>query len=143
MASLTSADAIITLTVAGLFDTPVQLQQFAAEDIFDMPSVTHAEVVMGADGVQSSGFVWTSRVQNFALQANSPSCQLLDEWINAEEQAVDTFRADGTITLRGTGQVWTMTNGTLTTFNQIPDAKKILQPRKFAISWNRVSAAPL
>lgn len=143
MATLTSADAVITLTVAGIFDTPVQLQQFMAEDIFDMPSVTHAEVVMGADGVLSSGFVFTPRVQNFALQANSPSCQFLDDWINAEEQAIDTFRADGTVTLRGIGKVWTMTNGVLTTFSPIPDAKKILQGRKFSITWNRVTPAPL
>jgi hypothetical protein len=143
MATITSADATITLTVAGLFDTPVQLQQFAAEDIFDMPTTTHSEVVMGADGVQSAGFVFTSRPQTFALQANSPSCQLLDDWINAEEQAVDIFRADGTITLRALGKVWTMTNGALTNFAQISDAKKVLQPRKFTITWERVVASPL
>jgi len=143
MATLTSATAIITLQVAGIFDTPVQLQQFMAEDIFDMPTATHAEVVMGADGVQSAGFVFTSRPQTFALQANSPSCDLLDEWINAEIQSIDTFRADATITLRGLGKVWTCSNGTLTNYNQIPDAKKILQGRKFTITWERVVASPL
>ncbi len=143
MTTLTSANAIITLTVAGLYDTPVQLQQFMAEDIFDMPTATHAEVVMGADGVQSAGFTYTSRPQTFKLQANSPSCQLLDDWINAEEQAIDVFRADGQITLPALGKVWTMSNGVLTNFSQIADAKKILQGRQFTITWNAVVGAPL
>jgi hypothetical protein len=143
MTTLTSANAIVTLTVAGLYDTPVQLQQFMAEDIFDMAQVTHTETVMGADGKQSAGFVFTSRDQTFALQANSPSCQLLDDWVNAEEQAIDVFRADGQITLPALGKVWTMTNGALKTFNQMPDAKKTLQGRKFTITWERVVASPL
>lgn len=143
MTTLTSANAIITLTVAGLFDTPVQLQQFMAEDIFDMPTARHSEVVIGADGVQSAGFVFTSRPQSFKLMANSPSCDLLDQWVNAEEQAIDVFRADGTITLPGLGKVWTMSNGALTEFNQMPDAKKTLQGRTFTIVWNKVVGAPL
>ena len=141
--SITSADAIITLTVAGLYDSPVQLQQFMAEDIYDMAMARHAETVMGADGKKSAGFVYTMRQQTFALLADSPSCDLLDTWINAEEQAVDTFRVDGQITLKGIGKVWTMSNGTLTEFNQIPDGKKLLQGRKFTIEWERVAPAPL
>jgi hypothetical protein len=141
--SITSADAVITLTVAGLFDTPVQLQKFMAEDIFKMATARHAETVMGADGKKSSGYVFTMRSQTFALLPDSASCDLLDTWINAEDQAIDTFRVDGQITLKGIGKVWTMSNGTLTEFNQMPDAGKVLQGRHFTIEWERVVGAPL
>lgn len=140
--SITSADAIITLTVAGLYDTPVQLEKFMAEDIFKMATARHAETVMGADGKKSQGFVFTMRSQTFALLADSDSCDVIDTWINAEEQAIDTFRADMQITLPGIGKVWTMTNGTLTEFNQMPDAGKLLQGRHFTIEWERVVGAP-
>lgn len=143
--SITSANAIVTLTVAGLYDTPVQLEGFMAEDIFDMAMATHAETVMGADGRKTAGFVYTMRTQTFALLPDSPSCELLDTWINAEQQAEDVFRADGQITLRSlgrAGKVWTMANGTLKEYNQMPDAKKVLQGRKFTIEWERVVGAP-
>lgn len=140
--SITSANAIVTLTVAGLYDTPVQLQGFAAEDIFDMAMATHAETVMGADGRKTAGYVPTMRTQTFALLPDSPSCDLLDTWINAEQQAGDTFRAEGQITLTSLGKVWTMVNGTLKEYNQMPDAKKVLQSRKFTIEWEKVIGAP-
>lgn len=143
--SITSANAIVTLTVAGLYDTPIQLEGFMAEDIFKMASATHAETTMGADGRKTAGFVYTMRSQTFALQPDSPSCDVIDTWINAEQQAVDTFRADGQITLRSLGQngkVWTMSNGTLKEYNQMPDAGKVLQGRHFTIEWERVVGAP-
>ena len=141
--SITSADAIISLTVAGLYDTPVQLDKFMAEDIFKMATARHAETVMGADGKKSQGFVFTMRQQTFALLADSKSCDVIDTWINAEEQAIDTFRADMQIVLPGIGKAWTCSNGTLTEFNQMPDAGKLLQGRHFTIEWERVIGAPL
>jgi hypothetical protein len=35
-----------------------------------------------------------------------------------------------------------LTNGVLTNFAPISDAKKVLQPRKFQIQWNVVLGAP-
>lgn len=141
--SITSADAVITLTVAGLYDTPVQLQNFMAEDIFKMAMARHAETVMGADGKKTQGYVFTMRSQTFGLLADSPSCDILDTWNNAEEQAIATFRADMQITLPSLRKVWTMTNGTLTEFNQMPDAGKLLGGRHFTIEWERAIGAPL
>jgi hypothetical protein len=141
--NLTSANSIIMLTVAGLYDSPQQLQEFAAEDIFDTAMVSNAEVVMGADGVMSYGYVFTTRVQTFHIQANSPSATIFDDWINAEEQARDKFTAGAVITLPGLGATWTLTNGVLSSFSMMPDAKKILQPRSFVITWNKMVGAPL
>ena len=140
--SITSADAIITLTVAGLYNTPVQLQNFMAEDIFKTAMARHAETVMGADGKKTAGFVFTMRQQTFALLPDSPSCDVLDTWNNAEEQAVATFRADMTITFPSLKKVWTCSNGTLTEFNPMPDAGKLLQGRHFTIEWERIVGAP-
>ena len=141
--SITSANATVTLTVAGLYDTPVQLEGFMAEDIFKMANAQHAETVMGADGRKTAGFVYTMRSQTFALLADSPSCDILDTWVNAEQQAEETFRADGQVTLKSLGKVWTMSNGTLKEYNQMPDAGKVLQGRHFTIEWERVVGAPL
>ncbi len=141
--SITSADATIMLTVAGLYDTPVEITNFLAEDIFKMAMARHAEVTMGADGKKTQGFVFTTRSQTFGLLADSPSCDIVDQWNDYEERGIVTLRADMQITLPAVGKVWTCSNGTLTEFNQMPDAGKLLGGRHFTIEWERVAGAPL
>ena len=54
--TLTAANAIITLSVDEVFDTPFQLQQFQADDMFDTEDAEPVEVRIGVDGFKSSGF---------------------------------------------------------------------------------------
>ena len=55
MPSITSANAILTLAIPLLFPTPVQLQGFAADDVYDIPRIKSVETLMGVDGVLSGG----------------------------------------------------------------------------------------
>jgi hypothetical protein len=136
--SLTGSNSIITLTQAALFSTPVQLQGFAADEITDMEAAKILEHVMGVDGVLSFGFVWTERMQNITLQADSPSNAFFDQ-INSQQQAVqDVYPLAGTIILPGIGLKFTCVNGGLETYNPMPQVQKIVRPRKYRIVWNQV-----
>lgn len=142
MATITSANAVLTLTQAILFPTPVQIQQFAADDIYDMDQVRTVEALMGVDGVLSFGFIWVARTQNITLQANSPSNQFFDT-VNAQQEAAqDVYPLSGQITLPGISTKFNMINGAMTAYNPAPAAKRTLQPRRFQIMWNRVAPSP-
>ncbi|MGA1801484.1 phage tail fiber protein [Rhizobium sp. HT1-10] len=65
MASITSANAIITLTIPGLFNTPVQLQGFSADNIYESEVQEIAETSMGVDGKLSAGYVFNPINQTF------------------------------------------------------------------------------
>lgn len=133
--SITSANAIFMLSIAGLFPTPIQLQQFAADDIFDTGELASTEVSMGVDGVMTAGFVFVPLAQNIALQADSPSNVLFDSWWATMQQTRDVLYAQGLVVLPSTGSKYTLIKGSLTGYKAMPDAKKILHPRKYAITW--------
>lgn len=141
MSSITSANAIIMLTVAGLFDAPQQIQGFAADDVFSTDAVVPGETMMGVDGRLSGGHVNNPVMQSYALQADSPSVDFFDAWFNAQKALGDTYVANGVITLPSLGTKWSMTRGFLTNYPFMPDAKKLLQPRRFQITWERVDPA--
>lgn len=143
MASITGSTAIFQLAVINLFPIPVRLQGFAADDIFDTDDIEPNEVLMGVDGILSGGRVNVPVAQTIHLQADSQSNQVFDQWNAAEQALQDSYIANGIVTLTGLGLKWTLTRGFLTRYKPIPQAKKLLQPRTYRITWNLVSPAPV
>lgn len=141
MASITAANAVFMLGITSVFPSPQQLQGFSADDIFGTDPMESAEVSMGVDGRLSGGFVFVPVKQGISLQADSISNQLFDNWFTAQQTAQDTFIANATVLLPGLGKKWTLTRGFLTTYPPIPDAGKLLKPRRFGITWERVRPA--
>lgn len=139
--SITSANATFFISIAGLFPAPQQLFKFAADEVFDTDPIEAAEVQMGVDGYKTAGFVFVPVKQGISLMADSPSAALFDQWYAAQQTARDVFNANGTIYLPTLGTKWAMINGTLTTYPPLPNARKVLQPRKFGVTWERVSPA--
>lgn len=140
--SITAANAIVTITVPGVFQQPQQLQQFAADDIFDTEAVKNIEVQMGVDGFLSGGWVNVPIPQSYSLQANSPSCNIFDQWWSAQSTLLDAIAAFGVVTLPSIAKKWALSNGFLTTYPPMPGAGRILRPRKFEITWQRVLPQP-
>lgn len=133
--SITSANAIIILTVPGLFDQPVQLEQFMVDDIYGTDPIEAGEAQMGADGVLTAGFVNVPTKQNYSLMADSPSNFLFDQLYFREKANQEKFVIGGVVLLTALGTQWAMTRGFLTRYQPLPDAKKVLQGRKHEITW--------
>ena len=143
MASITSSNSVYLLSITGLYAVPQQLQGFAADDIFDTESIETAETIMGADGKLSAGFIFVPIKQSVMLQADSDSNTLFEAWYAAEQTAREKSFANGVVHLPGIGRSYVMTNGVLTTYAPISDAKKVMQPRKYGITWESIKGAPL
>jgi hypothetical protein len=141
--SLTGANSAIFLGITDLYDSPQQLQGFAADDIFDTEMVKLVETLMGVDGKLSGGFVHIERKQTIALQADSPSNDIFDNWAQAMEAQGDTYEANGVVSIYALGQKFTLTTGFLTGYTYMPAVKKLIQPRKFEITWNKIGPAPV
>lgn len=143
MASLTGATVAYQLSITGLYNTPQQLQGFAADDVFATTPIKSIETLMGVDGVMSAGFVWVPIEQMIDLQADSDSNAIFDNWWQAQQAAEDVYFADAVIRLKALGIKWTMSRGVLSTYPPMPDVKKMIQPRKFGITWNNASPSPI
>ena len=142
MGSITSANTVLTLAIPLLFPTPQQIQGFATDDIYDIPSIRSVEVQMGVDGVLSGGFVFVQVPQTITLQADSPSNDFFDAWWAQMQAAREVYTAEGRIVLPSIRTKFVQVNGYLTGYKPAPAAKKTLQPRPYEITWESIAPAP-
>lgn len=140
--TITAANAVFTITQETLFPTPQQLQGFAADRIYDLDSIPAGEVLMGVDGLLSAGFVFAPVPQNIELQADSLSNRIFETLYNQEVKARDKYPLQGLILLSSISTKITLTKGFLTSYPPSPPVGRILGPRRFTVTWERVVAAP-
>ena len=141
--SLTAANAIITLGATGLFPVAQQIQGFAADDVFDAEALDSAEAVMGVDGRLSGGWIPNPVKIGFSVQADSDSVDFFETLYQSQQQARDLYYLFGSVYLKATEKKYTLVKGIMTNYKPLPDAKKILQPRKFMITFESVSQAAI
>ena len=142
-ASLTVANSVYMLVISDLYPIPQQLQGYAADDVFSTEAIDSIETVMGVDGLLSAGWMPTPKKQTIVLQADSVSSLMFDSWYQNEQLIRDALVAEGFITLPSLGRTYVMHKGFLTSYMPIPDARKILQPRRFTITWESIIGAPI
>ena len=141
-ASLTVSNSVIMIVIADLFPVPQQLVGYAADDVMTTEAVDSVETVMGIDGRLTGGWMPTAKKQTFTLQADSPSIIMFDAWQQSQEAIRDAYIANAVISLSSIGRVYICTKGFLTNYTVLPDARKILQARRFQITWESVIGAP-
>jgi hypothetical protein len=143
MGTITAANAVYMLGVAGLFPTPQQLQGFSADAAFDTDASEPAEVVMGVDGRMSAGFVPFLTRQTISIMPDSPSSLLFEDWLAAQKAAREVYLANAVITLTSVNRAYVLTQGVMTSIVSIPGTRKVLQARNFIITWTDINPVPI
>lgn len=143
MADITSANSVLVLGVTNLFTVPQQLQGFSADDMYSMANVDTKEVIMGADGVLSAGYIPQIKILEVTLQADSASNTFFEAVYAAEEAAKAPFFFFGNINQPSVSRNYTLTNGVLKNYSPMAQAKKTLQPRKFEIHFQVSLGVPI
>lgn len=136
--TITSANAVFTISQPALFPAPVQIQGFSTDKAWATESVVIAETLMGVDGIMSSGYLPNMVKMTVSLQADSSSKGVFQSIVDNTKNLRDTFYFDGIITLPSTGEVYTFTRGVLENYKAIQDGAKVLQPTEVTICWNYV-----
>lgn len=142
MSTLTTANSALALQVRNLFPVPQNIKGYSTDDSFAVEDVSPAEVYMGVDGLLSAGYVPYVTTLTLMLQADSPSTAMFDTVLSAQVAAKELYIFDGTIILQGTGEKYIFTKGYMTSATPMSTAKKVLQPRKFTITFQSCSKAP-
>lgn len=143
MATLTAANSAISLMVRGLFPVPQLQQGYATDSAWTVSDVSPVEVMMGVDGKLSGGFTPYPTPIDFEYQADSPSIAMFDAVLEAQKASKEAFVFDGTALIQGTGNKYALTKGYLTSAAPMETGKKVLQSRKFTITFECVSKAPV
>lgn len=143
MGQITSANSILMLSANRAFNVPVQIQGFAADDVFDAESIDSSETSMGVDGILSAGFVHVPVKWGITLQADSASMVFFDTLYSIQKQLQEVLQLQGVLTLPAIGTSWTLTNGFMTSYKPMPDGKRVLQSRKFVLTWESIQPVPV
>lgn len=141
--TITAANAVATLTVSGVFSAPQTLSGFSADNIFDTPDLVANETMMGVDGRLSGGYVYAPVPQTWTFMADSTSNDIFDAWYAAMKTNKDTYIASGIITLKSLSMQYTLKRGFLTSYSPAPAAAKVLQPRRYTITWQSITGAAI
>lgn len=143
MATLTTANSVITLAVLPIFTAPRQIQGYSADDVFSTQPIATTEVVPGIDRRLSAGYVYNPIPWTIVLQADSASNSFFDEWQRYQIATAETYEAQGVIILPSIGQKFTMTRGFMTAWPPMPDAGRVLRPRRYTLTWESMDAEPI
>ncbi len=138
--SITSANAVLALSIDTIFTAPQQIQGFGVDDAWDAEQVNNAEIQLGVDGLMSVGWLPTLIKLPITVQANSPSIEIFDTWVQTENQNQEKLFANGTLSAPALGKLWTLTQGIISNYLPFPPGKKVLMPQKFEITF-RTSVA--
>lgn len=138
--TITSANSIVTLAVAGILPAPVRLTGYSTERAWNSDNQELAEAQMGVDGRLTAGYVPAPVRQTFSLQADSPSKSVFLQIAQAMRAAKDVFYITGSIELPSTGEVFAGVRGVLQNVKVIADAGKVLQAMDYTIIWESLNA---
>lgn len=141
--TLTAANSVILLTIPGLYNVPQQLQGFATDEVADTDAIESAEVMMGVDGIMSAGWVPKEIKQTITLQADSDSIALFETWYAAQQSVRELYYATQSNYLPSVRRKYQLNKGVLTSYSPTPSVKKMLQPRKFTITFGSISSGGL
>ena len=145
MATITSANASVVLTVPEVFAVPQIIAGFAADDAFTQEAADLAETRMGVDGNLSGGYTPSVKRFSIALMPDSPSLSSFEVWKAAIEAAKDQL-PDGSsivITLPTIGKAYLLNKLFFKNSSMMPSAKKVLEPFIVQIEYQDLFATPI
>lgn len=143
MATLTSANSVLSLGVKGLFDSPQVIQGFEVDDGVLSQAVARAEVRQGLDGYLAGGKVFNPYVVDIHLMPTSVvSLSFFETVQNAQEGANEVFEFFGSLTLPGNGRFYTFTRGYMTSETPFAGVRKTLQPIVFQLTFESIVPNP-
>jgi hypothetical protein len=140
--TITAANSIFWLRIPLLYDVAERLFGWAADDVFTIDAVSPTEVMMGVDGRLSGGFVHVEKRMSLSLQADSPSNLIFENWYRMQTHYQEVCLCEATVVLPAINRTYTMSRGFLTGYPITPDVRRVLQPRRYQITFGRTEFAP-
>ena len=141
--TLTSADVVLTIAVAGLFDTPVRVQQFKTDSILDLDEIVMGEGRMGVDGFLSAGIIKQPIPFKIHLEATSDSLSVFEQWYSTEKTTGKKLPATINVTYPAVSKSFTLNKGFLMKMNIMSNAHKMLEGQDVNLLFESLDINPI
>lgn len=139
--TITSANSTFYLVVPGLYDTPVRIEGFSTDAMVSAEAISPVVAEMGVDGHLSFGWVPTAKAVTVTLAADSPSRQIMDDWIAYQDTRREVMVCSAEFTLSGIGRKYIGMRGAVTSAPPMPGANKTLQATAYTITFEKWTPA--
>ena len=140
---ITAANSVDTITVPGLYNTPIALENYAADRAFETEARELAEPAMSIDGYLNAGWIPNPVTQTIALAASSESALIFEAIVMAQDARRGLYRMGAEIQIPAIGRKYTLVRGLLRSIVGVPTAGRVLEARHFEITWERVLPAAI
>lgn len=133
--TITSANASLFITVPGLYDSPVKIENFSTDAMVSAAQVNPVVAEMGVDGHLSVGYTPTPKEITVTLAADSKSRPVFDDWQAYQDAAKEVYVCSAQFIVPGIGKTFTGLRGALTAAQPMPNAAKTLQAPAYNITF--------
>ncbi|MGX7346343.1 phage tail fiber protein [Acetobacter pasteurianus] len=140
---ISAANSVFTITVPGLYNAPITLENYAADRAFETEARELIETQMSIDGYLNAGWVPNPVTQSISLAASSDSAAIFEVIVAAQDAKRGLYRLGAEIQLPSIGRKYTMVRGLLRSIVSVPSPGRVLEARTFEIIWERVIPAAI
>lgn len=135
--TITAANCIFYLTVPGLYDSPMRIEQFGTDAMVSVAQNNPVVAEKGVDGHTSFGWVPTNKEVTITLAADSPSLRLFEDWANYQDSVREVMVCNAEFTMPSINKKVIGTRGAMTTGQAHPNAAQTLQAASFVITFDK------
>lgn len=139
--TITAANSTFFLTVPGLYDSPVKIEGYSTDAMVSGEAITPLVAEMGVDGHLSFGWTPTSKAITVTLAADSPSRQVMEDWVMYQDAKRESVLCNAEFCLPGIGRKYIGMRGGITSAPPMPGANKTLQPVAYTIQFEKWTPA--
>ncbi|EOV0997660.1 hypothetical protein AABD69_08970 [Edwardsiella piscicida] len=136
---ITSANSKLRLVVPAYYPGGIDVDDYAADNMFDTAPLQNAEEIMSADGKYHAGFVFNPADFTITLMPTSSALGKLEDMVAAERTAIAKFVVNATLVVPSLNKKWTMVNGVLFSMPPLPPGRRILQPRPVVFHFETIT----
>ncbi|EAX3121256.1 hypothetical protein HU11_16840 [Salmonella enterica] len=140
---ITSANSKLRIVVPAYYPGGFDVDDYAADNMFETGALQNAEDMMSADGKYHAGFVFNPTEFTINLMATSNAGSLIDDWVAAERTAIGKFTCNAVLTVPALGAKWNFVNGIIFTWTQLPPGRRVLQPRPALFRFESVTRSAI
>lgn len=133
--TITSANASLFITVPGLYDSPVKIENYSTDAMVSAAQVNPVVAEMGVDGHLSVGYTPTPKEITITLAADSKSRPVFDDWQAYQDAAKEVYVCSAQFIVPGIGKTFTGLRGALTAAQPMPNAAKTLQAPAYNLTF--------
>lgn len=139
---ITSATSKLHIVVPALYPGGFNVDDFAADDMFETGALQEKEDMMSADGKYHAGVIFNPTEFTVNLMPTSAAAGIIDDWRAAERTAIAVFGCNATLTVPALRVKFNFVNGVLYTWTPAPPHKRVLQPRPAIFHFETCTKSP-